>query len=166
MTSLEEFEFDILDAGIYFDAETDRCGHDNIKLTSISGEVLNLLREKETALRRHYGYKKYVKSTMIEKDQYKIMLECRLDKAYLIMNKEGNYLPFSNVEGGMQCDVRIKAKKWQFFGKVGYTLYIYEMVVYEKTRCKKTKHRRRRKRTKTDINPTNSAASQQSSSTT
>jgi len=122
------------DVGIYFDVNADKFGRTSVKLTSIPGEYLAKLRGHEEGLRKKYPYdpdnKTFMKSTIIERDKYKMMIDARFDRAYEIHDRAGRPLGYRDVLGGMRCDVILYAKEWKVGKKFGYSLYVKFMIIY------------------------------------
>lgn len=138
---------------IPFGTEIDSFGTTKLLITSISGDVLNHLREYETVLWNKYRGKGYLHPVFVDRPKFKLMLDCRFDSS-LIVNHNGEIITASEIPRGVTGNIKLRCKEWNFNRKFGVTFTIDELVLFEKHK-KREKHENRERKSKISVELSN-----------
>lgn len=133
----DDFIIELKNAHIYFDANSDKFGHWSVKLTDIPGDIVSFIREKEQNLWNKYRKRDeknnytggIIKSCLLERDNYKLMIDCRLEDS-LIYDQNGIPLKWGEIMGGNKCNVKLRVKENKYYRQINYRFYIEELIVF------------------------------------
>jgi hypothetical protein len=110
------------DVKLYFDSECSDTGVWILKATNLPGDVVGTIRDKEQGLWSN-NKGKYVCSSLIERTSYKLMIEIKLAKNFIILDNTGIPIKPGEMVKGDVYTFQIYAKEWKVRHRIGYTFY-------------------------------------------
>jgi len=131
------------DVKLYFDSEINDSGTWILKITNLPGDMVGMIREKESQMWKN-NKGKYLCSALIERTSYKLMIEIKLSKNFIILDENGIPIKPADMLKGDVYTLQTYAKEWKVRRRIGYTFYaesgILKMRAPETTSTKSKVH--------------------------